>query len=250
VLEHVAWSRGITRGKVDETSKTICFEYPADLNGFFLLTQAISEEWHTDSQLREVPFEALREGFTSWVKRSTTEFIGAQTIRGSEVSAAYSRIALVWLEKALWPELSGSIDLQGYTLDEFRHFYAALFVYSQYCAWAEDHMDMRYGSDNDAGSIVISGLQPEIVSWLAEMSGVKRDSLASIIEDLTFDADDFYSTIMTRPFVQLANGSIYLLARVFSMLDPMRVLADVLILQRKVANSDHNSDQNIGQNGP
>ena len=127
--DHVAWTRGVLIGRVDENNKIISFEYPSDFDKFFLLTQAASEELYLESILDEIPFGDLQDDFLAWINRSTRRLQGFDVPWKIEQDSKPQQIAFDWLSKTLWPELPTETDLQGYTLYEFRRFFAALFVY-------------------------------------------------------------------------------------------------------------------------
>lgn len=88
-------------------------------------------------------------------------------------------------------------------------------------------MDALFGSENEAGSLVFRMPENEMIKWLSTMSGVKEGLVKIILDDLIFDASSLHSSLGNQPFVK-ANTLMFLLARLISSLDPMRLLAGAL----------------------
>ncbi|MCB0165963.1 MAG: hypothetical protein KDI79_17145 [Anaerolineae bacterium] len=231
--DHVAWTRGALECNLDETRKMISFEFPANFDTFFLLTQAASEEFYSKRALDEIPSDQLQSGFSAWIDRFTKRLQGVDISWKIERNEKSHQIAFEWLSKTLWPELPAKTDLQGYCLDEFRHFFAALFIHGLYISWAEDYMDKQFGPENEAGSHIVVFSENQMIRWLSEISGVNRSSLRAIVKDLTFDTGNFHSSIVTQPFVKSKSGKLFLLSRLVTILDPMPMIADALHKSKK-----------------
>jgi hypothetical protein len=233
VQDHVAFSRDELIGKVDVNNKTISFEHRVDFDPFILLTQAASEELHTASIFDLLPIKELGKEFNPWVKRFASRLSVTNTdwqIKSDETS--YQAV-LSWINQIVWPELPSSLDLGGYSLDDYRRLVASIYLHGLFFSWLEDYIDDRYDTDQEANSVVIADTEHGMAMRLSKLSGVPPASIRAILNDLIFDPTYFHSLITMQPFVRSKNRRIYFLARLIAMLDFSRMLATAVNRKHK-----------------
>jgi hypothetical protein len=227
VCDHIGWSRGFLNASVDQAEKKIRFSTP-DLNSILLISQASAEGVYSDVMGRDFPFDDLEKDFGAWSQRSTMRLKGFDVPWALERDTSAFRLLAEWSKRHIWSALSADTDLHGYTLGDFRSVYTGLLLNGFYHARMEDLMDARFGSENEAGSVICSLPQDDMCEWLSEVSGVERSAAESILKDLTFDTTSPSSLICDQPFVRSKTGMYFLLMRLLPLLKPDRTLAGAL----------------------
>jgi hypothetical protein len=227
-LDHVAFSKGALFAETNKAEKTITFSYPPDLDVTFLTTQLFSNQKAYKVFREQIPLNKIQNDYKTWA--SLIRFDG----RGFHISenlvkhtTAYT-IIMDWLNDKLWPELLDTTLLNKYKLEDFKKFYAALFINCQYWCWLEEEFDSRFGLENALGSGPIRLSDIEIINRLSEMSGVTKNSIKAILKDLTFDVSNIHSNLLYQPFVHSNSGKIYSLPRLIIKTDPARLLSGAL----------------------
>jgi hypothetical protein len=226
--DHAAWSRGNLNASLDPDTKVISFDYRADFDHSFLISQAAGEERSSELFFQNFPYEDIQNGFRTWLRNFDPEpVIGRIGWRVDQDEGCHLAIS-GWLDRAIWPELPPETGLGAYTLGDFRRLYTTLFLIGQYCAWVEDYMDARYGVEGSPDSVIMSDTEQNMIDWLCEASGVARRSVRGILRDLLFDTSDFNSSLGNQPFAGSRSSRLFLLARLIPVLEPSRMLAGAL----------------------
>jgi hypothetical protein len=227
-IDHICWSRRILQASVDMANKIIEFFPNSGFDPVFLLSQRHDLQQTLDALYNALPTEQLGRDFQLWRKHFKIVeggFDFSQELAGKLPS--YPAVA-DWLQKCLLPNVDGTQDLGGYSLDEFRHFFATLFINCNFWMWTEDGFDDAFGPVNDFGTSMFTLPQSSMMSWLQKMSGLNIRSIKAIVAALTFDASDMHSSLMIRPFVLSSNKRLFLLPRLIALADPGRMLVGAM----------------------
>ncbi|HLO83629.1 MAG TPA: hypothetical protein VK203_01270 [Nostocaceae cyanobacterium] len=226
--DHVAWSKNILSAQVDENNKIIQFLYPPDLDAIFFLSQLAAEDKILKKISNSIPIEALKKDFHEWISEVKFEKKGFRIPeRLVSKTRAYSNV-LSWLENTVFPEISSGTLLNGYTLEQFRRFYASLFINCQYWTWLEDGVDQAFGVNNELGTCIMTLTKSQMIKWLHNISNVDIKAVESILEDLIFDTSHFHADLRNQPFILSNRKNIFLLPRLFANSLPQRMLSGAL----------------------
>jgi len=227
-LDHVAWSRGWLEATIDEGSHTIEFSYGSNFDKRFLATQLFDLEKTSLSQRVRLSDKALEADFPQWMKLFRFNGQGFNVTKDvTKLETAYRAVER-WLDKIAFPEINDEEVFGGYSLREFKKFFAALFLHCEYLTWLEDRVDNLLEDENALGSLLLALDKDSMIEWLVEISGVDRGAMKAIIDDLTFVASSVHASLVNQPFVKSSQGNLYLLPRLFARIDPLRLLSGAL----------------------
>ncbi|MCB8942678.1 MAG: hypothetical protein H6658_02765 [Ardenticatenaceae bacterium] len=216
-LDHMAWDggRGPVHVEVDENNRIFTFKYPSSLNSFFWRTQVVSEGVYLENKLENISLDELKIGFSTW--RDNLSLQSGNSLHQKIINQLANEI--------VWPSVPPETRVGAYTLNDFRHCFAALLLNGVYSRWAEQ------ARGTTEPIIVTYPSKQEMASWLCEISNISFVSASTILDDLLFDPDSvFRSSIREKPFVRAhnGNGQLFLLTSYIPMLDPELILARIL----------------------
>lgn len=226
--EFVAWSRGLIKAEIDEEKKIIRFSPP---NGYDFHQLMLNDfQFHTQAQDLDIfPYnEALTE-FRNWFK-GIDLFNPPLAASMDWTVALESKILPIFLEKLdaiILPECSPETDLAGYTLKEYRKFYALLSINFHFIRWSENIID-QIQEENPFGSNPIRMEQEEAYLFYSIITDLSPGVVKAIITDLTFDHRNFHTSLLIQPFVRSRNNQLYILPNSFPMVDANRMLTGAL----------------------
>ena len=229
VLDHVAYRKKLIQARIDEANKTIEFMPTTNFSKRFLLAQSIDSRTSLSTLFSGLPLDAIKADFTLWKNHLKFYETGIDsTINASKLIQAYPAI-LEWLESFVLTEIDPMDSLGDYTLDDFRKFFAALFLHCTYWTWIEDDTDRLLGDEHFLGTLILNLKEGEMIEWLHSISEVSLKSLKSILRDFTLNIAHRNSRLANQPFVKSSRGIIYLLPRLFVSVDPLRMLSGSLL---------------------
>lgn len=225
---HIGWSRGLLDVDINIKEKEIIF-LPPDLKVFqFILAQELSSEDVFEKLYRSIPIIELsnyyeeRKREIDWTK-PPLQFNWQKAQNDSIFS-----VVLKWAEQTILPELDNIQDLGGYSLGELRKLFTGIFIHSTLLIFAEDEIDSQTNFANEFGSNPICFSKRETGLLLNQWSGVSKNSIEAIIDDFTFELDNFHSSLTNQPFVKLKNGSFVFLPRLFIHTELNRMISGAL----------------------
>ena len=228
VLDHVAYRKKLIQVKIDEEHKTIEFMPTTDFSKQFLLTQSMDAQTSLHTLFSGLPLGAIKADFPLWKNNLKFNETGIDsTISASRLFNAYPA-TLRWLESFVLPEISSTDFLGDYTLNDFRKFFAALFLHCTYWTWIEDSTDKLLGDEHLLGTLVLTLKRDEMIEWLSSISEVSPKSLKALVNDFTLNVTHRNSRLANQPFVKSAKDIVYLLPRLFVSVDPLRMLSGSL----------------------
>ncbi|MBA9085992.1 hypothetical protein FHR92_002464 [Fontibacillus solani] len=231
-VNYVAWTRGLLEVTVDEANKHIIFNAPMGTETKFFLSQLNAQNRQGINYYNAIPFKELEKEFQPWLKKCTFSIKGHDIPWGiSKESIAYIKFREL-MNTVIFPELSNEINLGGYTLGDYRTFFASIFINFQLYGWVEDYFDAKYGLENFLGSSPIDLNESDMIMWLSDLCDLKSDVVQEIIIDLTFDLEGFHSKLVLQPFVRYENN-LCVSPRLLTIVNPARMLSGALNKGRK-----------------
>jgi hypothetical protein len=216
------------QASVDSINKIIKFFPVSNFDQVFFLSQQIELQQILEALFNTLPTQVLGRDFQKWKKQFRV------VDRGFDFPPALARklpsytAVANWLEECLLPNVNPAQDLGGYSLIEFRHFFATLFINCNFSMWLEDSFDSTFGSVNDFGTLVLTLPYKSMITWLQKMSGLKISSIKAIVTAFTFDASDLHSSLTVQPFVLSSTRHLFLLPRLIALSDPGRMLVGAM----------------------
>ncbi len=227
-IDHIAWSRNMLQANVDIANQIIRFFPASNYDELFLLSQQSDEQRLLEELHNQLPADLLRQDFVHWLRHFKVVHGGfdfaQDMVRQFE---SYPQIVR-WLEASVLPDVGADEDLGGFSLDEFRHFFAALFMNCNFWMWVEDGYDDLFGSEHDFGSSMLTLPQPAMMRWLQHMSALRLESVKAIVSVLTYDTSNLHASLTNQPFVRSANGRLFLLPRLVALSNPGRMLVGAM----------------------
>lgn len=227
-VDHILWSRNMLLANVDTTTKTIKFSPFSDFDIIFFLSQQ-SDQQHALKVLHNtLPVQQLRQDFQHWRKHFKIVDGGfdfaEDLVRQLE---SYPKV-INWLEASVLPSVEPDQDLGGYSLDEFRRFFAALFLNFKFLTLVEDGFDDIFGAEHDFGTTMLTLPKSAMMRYLQHMSDIKVESVEAIITALTFDVSNFHASLLNQPFVETSNKHLFILPRLIALANPGRLLVGAM----------------------
>ncbi|HWD86792.1 MAG TPA: hypothetical protein VG367_01615 [Mucilaginibacter sp.] len=228
--EFIIWSRKIKQAILNEENKTITFVHPLDydyskVHGLQLLY---------DAQLQDIyshyPHEKMEEEFSLWL--SDIDLLNppiANSIDWAKGTRSESYpLLLRKMSEIVFPELPNSTDFQGYNLLELRQFFALFFLNFHFIRWVEGVLDDKYGMDHSFGSNPLYLTSSHFRRLASKITGLSFSVVGAIITDLTFDHNNFHSSITIQPFILSGSDVYYILPNLFTQLEPSRMITGSL----------------------
>ena len=225
--EHTVWSRNKIRVEIDQANKRITFGDPVGVDCGWLVQQLEAQQTTIDDRAAIRPDKVLRADCLKWIsdlQLSSTGLRGNYGPRSSHVTQAME----AWVSRSVLPTLDGSEDLNGFSLAEFRTFLSSLLPFCFYHCWFEDGADHQLGPEHPFGSQPLMMPMEEFLDWTRQISGLPKDAAQAIIEMLTFDPSRFHEHVIYRPFVVLADQTLFTSPRLWSLLNLERLLVGAL----------------------
>jgi len=226
--EFVAWSRGLVTAEIDEEKKTIRFSPP---NGYDFHQLILNDlQFHAQTQDSDVfPYNEAIPEFRKWFKEIDlfNPPLGASMDWGLALESQTLPVFLEQLNAIILPECPPETDLAGYTLAEYRKFYALLSINFHFIRWSENIMD-QIQEENPFGSNPIRMEMEEAYLFYSQITDLSPGVIKAIITDLTFDHHNFHTSLLIQPFVRSRNNQLYILPNSFPMVDANRMLTGAL----------------------
>jgi len=221
--DHTAWSHGLIDASFDGQAKRIVFYTPKAAESRYFVRQVEAQQTSVDARVHERPDRVLREDCMVWCKEMSTSPHGLRTPSRPRPSDVMDSV-LEWFSATVLPAIPPSMDLGGFTLEQFRRVVAHLYVISLYQSWCEDAVDQVQGLTNQLGSQPWSMPKRRFIVWLSESTAVSPGATDVITRLLTFDPAEIHSRITCQPLIVTVDGTVLLSPRIVSLLDIERGL--------------------------
>jgi hypothetical protein len=225
----IAWSRGLIAATIDEQNKIVRFMAPARYDHYQLMFNSLQDHEQAQSSPQNSLANDFQPEFEKWfqyIDLTKPPLIGSMDwnqARKSPLLPSYLRsISIIIL-----PECSPETELGGYTLQEYRKFYALLSLNFQFIKWAENLID-KIQEANPFGSNPIQMEIEEAYLFFSEITELSPLVVKAIITDLTFDSGNFHTSLLIQPFIRSRNNLLYILPNFFPMVDANRMLTGAL----------------------
>ena len=224
--DHVAWSNSLLRAGVDSRNKIITFYPPEDFDFdfFFRQCEADLRYWY-DDVYSSFPSQSYQAIYEIW--KQSIVFSDGEFDFDPEVIASHEEFLVIerWMASLMFPELPETCTIGSYNLAELRRFFSVLYIISSCIFDLESHVDNDLGEENWLGSLTFQDERPRLIEWLAHATGLAVTAVDPIVDDLTLNPTRFHCSITTTPFVLSRSNTLFLLPRLFSILDPQRSFA-------------------------
>jgi hypothetical protein len=226
-IDQVAWTHGLLSAEVDEAKKIITFRPPADLDIKNLISQHAATLRALEIEMAGFPWQPQKELFNDWQRHAKW------TERGLEFDSEFVRkhrsfnSIREWMQNLLFPELDGDVHLGEYTLGELRQFLSVAMTTGECVARLETLVDHLFGRNNAMGSWIFVLPEDQAVVWYASATGLREETVRSILGDLTGDLNSFHFSITTTPVIRIGDELIMGL-RLLADLRPPNFVARVL----------------------
>lgn len=234
--EFVAWSRKIKTAILDEKNKTITFLNPErfDYKKIYGSQQLYAK--HMAKVYASYPHDQMETEFSEWIKEiylNKPPIVKHINWKRARYSKAYP-LMYVKMKEILFPELDEGTDFNGYNLKQLRQFYALVFLNFHFIRWVEEVLDEVAGDGNlSFGSNPLYLNQHEFEKLISDITGLEIKVSAAIINDLTFSASSFHTSVSIQPFIRSSSGTYYILPNFFAFLEPSRMILGALNKGRK-----------------
>ncbi|WMJ72142.1 hypothetical protein RCC89_03010 [Cytophagaceae bacterium ABcell3] len=229
--EFVIWSRGIKKAILDEENKTITFQNPKDYNYAGVYNKQVLYAQQMQEIYFSYPHEEMEKEFSVWIKDvdiSRPPIANHIKWERGRYSSSYP-LLLNKMAEILFPELPETTDFNGYNLKQLRQFYSLFFISFYFIRWVEAELDSRTtGESLSFGSNPLYLATVQFIKLASIITGLSNDVSKSIIEDLTFNPDNFHSSVTIQPFVVSPTGTYYILPNLFSQVEPSRMILGAL----------------------
>lgn len=229
--EFVTWSRAIKTAILNENNKTITFLNPDSYDYSSIYDKQLLYVEQMQAVYSSYPHDEMEDEFREWIK--DIDFSKppiANHINWTRGSRSKSFPLLFnKMKEILFPELLNTTDFDGYNLEELRKFYALFFLNFHFIRWVESVLDSQSGNKQLAfGSNPLYLNQNEFVSLASKITGLSTEISKAIITDLTFNPDNFHTSVSIQLFVLSSSGVYYILPNLFSQLEPSRMILGAL----------------------
>ncbi|MDI1483610.1 hypothetical protein [Polyangium sp. y55x31] len=213
---------------IEEHRREIVFSLKDGLDPRLLMSQVAAEiEW-SEVASSERPDDGIVRVFESWCRGIDIRRQDTERIPTPEIPSPVAEVVLAWARSSIFCGISDLEDVGGFLLGDFRKFYAGMYAYARCITMLEERCDVLYGEVNDLGSLVFHDSDDLVIGFMAEITGVRTDTIRRIVALLSFDEHSLRSSIDTQPFVRTHCGSLSLLVRLIAIVDPHRMLAGSL----------------------
>lgn len=228
--EFITWSRGIKTAIINEKNKTITFLNPAGYDYSCIYDKQLLYAEQMQAVYHSYPHGEMEDEFAEWIKDidfSNPPIANHIDWGKGNGSKSYPLLYKKMCE-ILFPELPGSAEFDGYTLEQLRQFYALFFLNFYFIRWIEAVLDSRSGENLSFGSNPLYMSPVQFAKVASTISGLSLDVARAIIGDLTFNPKNFHTSITIQPFVLSSSGAFYILPNLFSQLEPSRMILGAL----------------------
>jgi len=229
--QFTAWSRGFVDVSIDAPNKKVTF-LPIDksVHYFYYSQQEINDD-HVENLFDQISGSSTRVGlYNTWIDeyRITSPPIASYMDWSKARSSDFFEEVLSALRKLVLPELSESTDLGGYTLEDFRIFFGALFINFDFICSFEHFLDSHYKEQAEAfGTNPIILPKDKMIDLLVQATELDESIISKIIIDLTLDPANFHSNLITQPIVEFGN-ELAIMTNLFAYIDPNRMISGAL----------------------
>ncbi len=222
---HSAYSRQLIEVDVDEDNRTITFLPACDVNPRFFCTQTEAKRADDERRAQEFPEQRLAELSKCWFDSAVVTRRGFHFDDSTINDGGAIDVAVEWLKRTCLPELPEGTLLVSCTVADVRRVLAALYVYALFGTRLEEVADQQ---GLRMASRVIEFHQADMVNWVSRLSDMAKDRVEAIISLLTFDPQHDHGTLTQQPFVGSRSGSLFLLPRMFLLIDLPRMCVGAL----------------------
>jgi len=228
--EFVTWSRGIKTAILDENNRSVTFLNPDSYDYSSVYDKQLSYAEEMQATYLSYPHEEMEEEFEEWIKDiDFSEPPLANHIdwgKGKD-SKSYPLLYRKMCE-ILFPELQGTTEFGGYNLEQLRQFYALFFLNFHFIRWTEAVLDSKSGENLSFGSNPLYLSTMQFYKLASTITGLTQDVAKAIILDLTFNPNNFHTSVTIQPFVLSSTGTYYILPNLFSQIEPSRMILGAL----------------------
>ncbi|WDZ99442.1 hypothetical protein [Mucilaginibacter sp. SJ] len=228
--EFVTWSRGIKSAIFDEKNKSITFLNPKDYDYYSIYDKQLLYAERMQVVYLSYPHEQMDNEFEEWIK----DIDFSQPPIANHIDWSKGRhsksypLLYAKMSEVLLPELQETTELGGYSLKELRQFYALFFLNFHFIRWIEAVLDAKKGQNLSFGSNPLYLSPPKFEKLASTITGLSTDVTRAIILDLTFNPNNFHTSVTIQPFVLSSSGTYYVLPNLFSQLEPSRMILGAL----------------------
>jgi hypothetical protein len=226
--DHIVWSRSMLQANLDMTNKVVKFSAFSNFDSAFLLAQQSDDQRALETFHNALPIQELQRDFERWRRHFKVVDGGFNFAEDAARQLASYPAVLHWLETGVLPGVQANEDLGGYSLDEFRRFFAALFMNCNFWTWVEDGFDELFGAEHDFGTSMLTLPHSAMMQYLQHMSGLRIEAVKALVRALTYDASNFHASLTNQPFVQSSDKRLFLLPRLIAHVNPGRMLVGAM----------------------
>lgn len=228
--EFVTWSRGIKTAILDENNKTITFLNPNGYDYSGIYNKQLLYAKQIQNVYLSYPHEEMEDEFEEWI--NDIDFFEPPIANHIDWHKGKNSNSYPLMFKKmceiLFPELQETTDLGGYNLKQLRQFYALFFLNFYFIRWTEAVLDSKSGQNLSFGSNPLYLSITQFHKLASTITGLTKDVVGAIISDLTFNPNNFHTSVTIQPFVLSSSGTYYILPNLFSQLEPSRMILGAL----------------------
>ncbi|WP_316795457.1 hypothetical protein [Pedobacter agri] len=228
--EFVSWSRGIKTAILVENNKTITFLNPEDYDYSSVYAKQLLYAEQMHAVYLSYPHEEMEDEFEEWIK--DVDFLEPPIANHIDWSKGKDSKSYPLLYRKmceiLFPELQETTEFDGYNLKQLRQFYALFFLNFYFIRWIEAVLDSKSGANLSFGSNPLYLSITQFYKLASTITGLTQDVAKAIILDLTFNPNNFHTSVTIQPFVLSSSGTYYILPNLFSQLEPSRMILGAL----------------------
>lgn len=228
--EFVTWSRGIKAAILVENNKTITFRNPEDYDYSNVYAKQLLYAEQMQAIYLSYPHEEMEDEFEEWIK--DVDFLEPPIANHIDWSKGKDSKSYPLLYRKmceiLFPELQETTEFDGYNLKQLRQFYALFFLNFYFIRWTEAVLDSKSGANLSFGSNPLYLSTMQFYKLASTITGLSQDVAKAIILDLTFNPNNFHTSVTIQPFVLSSSGRYYILPNLFSQIEPSRMILGAL----------------------
>lgn len=228
--EFVTWSRGIKIAILDENKKTITFLNPEGYDYSSIHDKQLIYAEQMQAVFHSYPHKEMEDEYEEWIKNinlSTPPIANHIDWSKGKDSKSYPLLYAKMCE-ILFPELDETTEFDGYNLIQLRQFYALFFLNFHFIRWTEAVLDSKSGENLSFGSNPLYLRTTQFYKLASTITGLNQDVARAIILDLTFNPNNFHTSVTIQPFVLSSSNTYYILPNLFSQLEPSRMILGAL----------------------
>ncbi len=226
VTDHVAWSNGLIDATCDSANKTITFNPPHGTDLRLLRRQLVADRrywWNV------MYYDFPRDGFAGLMDTyKKTHHPEPAYFRFHNLTSLKEFPQLEeWVRAKVFPELDDQFSVGLYCMGKLRRFFSVLYtICAILCLVADEIED---DSQNPAGETpILRAPWNNGITWLCEVTGIGREAVEAIVNDLSLNTARFHCSISTTPFVVSRSRTLFLQPNTFMHLDLQRAFANAI----------------------